>query len=305
MVATPSHFSLQNLKRAFDSPHLVARELNRLYFTRLYSKPFNESGTDVFSEDWDNLVILDACRYDMLETASLNGKLEHRISRGSNTIEFLFGNFTDRSLRDTVYVTANAQLEKFYDKIRPELHEIINVWQEDGWDDEHNTVMPSTVTESAKDAAEEFPNKRLVVHYLQPHQPFVGETGREKFDTTKYSPWMEKVEGRRPITRDELRTAFMENFELVVPEVEQILNHLDGKTVVTSDHGQMIGERAKPIPISEYGHPQGIYTEELVKVPWLVVDGDERREIIAGESTHRADVDDTIVEDRLEDLGYK
>lgn len=164
--------------------------------------------------------------------------------------------------------------------------------------------MPSTVTEYAKDALEEFPNKRLVVHYLQPHQPFVGETGREKFDTTEYSPWMEKIEGRRSITRDELRTAFMENFELVVPEVNQLVDYLPGKTVVTSDHGQTMGERARPIPVSEYGHPRGIYTEQLVKVPWLIIE-DDRREISTGDAARREDVDDTVVEERLEDLGYR
>lgn len=98
MVTLPSHFSLQNIVRAVKNPQLVARELNRLYFTRFYTKPFNEDGVDVFTEDWDNLIILDACRYDMLESASIEGTLEHRISRGSNTVEFLFGNFTEKSL---------------------------------------------------------------------------------------------------------------------------------------------------------------------------------------------------------------
>ena len=34
-------------------------------------------------EDWDNLVILDACRYDMFKKLNtINGKLEYKISIG-------------------------------------------------------------------------------------------------------------------------------------------------------------------------------------------------------------------------------
>jgi len=39
----------------------------------------------------------------------------------------------------------------------------------------------------------------------------------------------------------------------------------------------MFGERASPIPIQEWGHPEGIWTDKLVKVPWLEVPYKERR----------------------------
>lgn len=45
----------------------------------------------------------------------------------------------------------------------------------------------------------------------------------------------------------------------------------DGTTVVTSDHGNHLGEFATPFPIRLYGHPEGIRTPELIRVPWLVV----------------------------------
>ncbi len=53
----------------------------------------------IFSEPWDNLIILDACRYDVFEEVfkkrNMKGKLEYRISRGSWTVEFLLENFGD------------------------------------------------------------------------------------------------------------------------------------------------------------------------------------------------------------------
>jgi hypothetical protein len=77
----------------------------------------------------------------------------------------------------------------------------------------------------------------------------------------------------------------------------------------------MFGERSFPIPFREYGHPPGIYTDELLAVPWLVHTNGPRREIVAeepetepehGDETGPADMTETddVVTDRLEDLGY-
>lgn len=67
----------------------------------------------------------------------------------------------------------------------------------------------------------------------------------------------------------------------------------------------MLGERAWPVPIREWGHPRGIYTEELVKVPWLVIGSDSRPAIVAEEQTRdREAVDQDVVAERLRDLGY-
>jgi hypothetical protein len=44
------------------------------------------------------------------------------------------------------------------------------------WDDETGTVRAETRTNAALEAAERFPHKRLVVHYMQPHYPFVPVT---------------------------------------------------------------------------------------------------------------------------------
>jgi hypothetical protein len=51
-----------------------------------------------------------------------------------------------------------------------------------------------------------------------------------------------------------------------------------------------------------YGHPEGVYTEHLVKVPWLVYESGERKEVVAEASTDSELVEGT--EERLKDLGY-
>lgn len=301
-----SRFTVENLRRGLSAPNLILRELNRQYYRRFGAHSYNPDGINIFDEDWDNLLILDACRYDMLAANDqLPGELESRISRGSSTLEFLRGNFSNRDLRDTVYVTANAQLRKHWDSIEPTIYDVIDVWEEAGWDEELNTILPKTVNEYAIQANEKYPNKRLVIHYIQPHQPFIGETGRKYFDTSSSSPWRKLAEGTASFTKEQLLTAFDENLELVVPKVKELMESLTGKTVVTANHGQMIGERSRPIPHKEYGHPRGIYTPGLVKVPWLVHKRGERKEIVAETRTDQTDSPgEELAKERLRHLGY-
>lgn len=292
--------------------------MNRLYHRRGGHRTHNPEGVDIFNEDWDTLVVLDACRYDMFESVSeLDGTLSPRISKGSATTEWLKANFAGRNLCDTVYITANPQLERNRDGWGIELHETINVWLEDGWDEETGTVRAETMTDAALDAAERFPNKRLVVHYMQPHYPFVpAETDFDKNhlqsidgdggDPSNENVWNQKFTNILDISRDELWSMYVENLEYALESVTRLLETLAGKTVVTGDHGNYVGERASPIPIREYGHPRGLYDWPVVRVPWFVHENGERRDI------RRTDTDDAvdavkpdIVDERLRDLGYK
>jgi len=297
-------YSTEQIATGIRNPDIALRELNRLYFRRLYTREFNENGTDIFAEDWDNLIILDACTHDLFEAEhTLPGRLERRQSRGSSTVEFLRGNFDDRKLHDVVYLTANPQLYR-HDSISPSLHATVNIWQENGWNEEYRTVLPETVTTYAKDVAEEYPNKRLVVHYIQPHYPFIGPTGREHFDLDSLAVWDQIQVGELGVSSDVLRQAYRENFELVLPHVEDLLASLTGKSVVTSDHGQAFGERGGLLPLEYYGHPPSVYIDSLVEVPWLVYETGERKEVVAERPLERNSVDSEVVSDRLEQLGY-
>jgi len=305
-------YSLSQLRRGFQNPNLFLREANRLYHRRLNLRSYNTDGVDIFAEDWDNLLILDACRHDMFtEYADFPGELDSRISRSSSTREFLKANLQGRDLLNTVYVTANPQLYRHRDWLDVQFHDVRHVWQHEGWDDEYQTVLPETTTEHALEAAADYPNKRLVVHYIQPHYPFLVD-GDQPFDNSQAflkpdeaGSWNQIMSGDLSVSREEVWQAYVQTLERALPAVEDAIERLDGKTVVTSDHGNMVGERARPFPIREWGHPRGMYTEELVNVPWLIVDG-ARREIVSGDAVeNEIAVSDEVVEGRLKDLGYK
>lgn len=306
-------YSLGDLQHVVEHPEEVKRELNRLYYTRFRTRPYNTAGVDVFEEDWDTLIVLDACRYDVFsETVDIEGRLEHRISRGSTSSEWVAGNFRDRILHDTVYVSANlwyARLEDYlnasvYDFIDPEPNEIPKNLNDAEQHVMNRGMHPKTVTQRAIEAAESYPDKRLIVHYMQPHQPYIGPTGDRHF-TPEGSTIKRLASGEISISNKIVRTAYRENLEAALKYVKHLLKSINGRTVITADHGEMLGDRYSPIPFRDYGHHHGIYCEQLVKVPWHIVERGERPAIVSEdppERTYKADAAE--VEEHLRDLGY-
>jgi hypothetical protein len=275
------------------------------------------------AEDWDNLLILDACRYDMFEdVCSIDGDLQSMTSVGSSTPEFLQRTFRGGTFPDTVYVTSNPQVSLRLDT--DIFHDVVSVWKTD-WNDDLGTVEPHAVTERALEAQERYPNKRLIVHYMQPHYPFIGERrrddlgGQSGFELTKRlandevaerdarTVWDQLVDGE--LSEDVVWDAYLENLELVLNDIESLLSEFRGKTVVTSDHGNLVGETTTPFGLELYGHPTGIHAENLVTVPWLAVETGSRKTITAEDSTASRNVEPTdeesdAIKERLRDLGY-
>ncbi|WP_396613376.1 hypothetical protein ACH9L7_17260 (plasmid) [Haloferax sp. S1W] len=300
-------YSLSQLNKVASNPARFWWEINRLYYSRLGTRAHNTRGIDLFESDWDNLLILDACRYDTFEEFSaLPGTLTSRVSRGSATSEWIRANFHGRSLHDTVYVSASPMLYRNRDTVDVQFHDVVNIWKKEGWNDEFRTVLPETVNAAVRRATEQYPNKRLLIHYLQPHFPFLGPTGSEQFYADRLNfHWMDMTTGDLDTDPEVVRQAYRENVELVLPYVDRLLHKLPGKTVVTSDHGQMLGERGFPIPVRGYGHPPGIYNDVLTRVPWHEYTNGARKEIVAEKPTlERDDVDEETVSERLEQLGY-
>lgn len=295
-----SMYTPSQILTALRHPSRAGVELNRYFHTQMDG---NEGAQNIFDDDWDNLIILDACRYDAFAArSSLPGTLEQRRSLGATTSEFVRENFDGQTLHDTVYVSANVWYLKLFEELDSELHKFIDL-QKSHHDETLGTVHPEAVTEEARKVASEYPNKRLIIHYLQPHQPYIGTTGREHFEV---SPGLRETLNRSNVSDGMLRKAYQENLDLVLDSVADLLPALEGRTVVTADHGEMLGERGRPVPVRTYGHFGGLYHDELVNVPWLVIDDDHRKEIVAEPpSMELDDADSEAVDKRLRELGYK
>lgn len=289
---------------------LLGRWLNRAYYRRLLLWKYNKNGINIFARDWDNLLLLDGCRCELLAEHPFDAELQTVTSRGSATSEFLYGNCQDTDLSDTVYISGNPVLSWYEQVIEANFHDVIYVWKQDGWDQQYKTVLPEDMVEYTREAAETYPNKRLFVHFLQPHYPFIDSTieaDKKQFhdpDDVHLSFWRAVEAGNVDLSKADIWELYEANLERALPHVEELCSDLSGRTVITSDHGNMIGESSFPIPIEEWGHPPGVYTEELVTVPWIEIDNGSRRRIIAGHGDRDTEEDRSVARERMEDLGY-
>ncbi|QHS18268.1 hypothetical protein GWK26_02850 [haloarchaeon 3A1-DGR] len=258
-------------------------------------------------EDWDTLILLDACRYDMFkERVPFNGELESRISLGSTSEEFLRQNFEDGQYHDTVYVNANVYFSKLGLDQDETFHDVIDLL--DDWDEDLEIAHPETVTEAAKRAHEQYPNKRIIVHYMQPHIPFIGDRGLEIQDRAGFrNVWIPFRNGESPISVAEAWEGYNENLDVAFDYVNELLDEIEGRVILSADHGNMVGERQTPVPTKRmFGHPWGVYTTELVKVPWFVIDGN-RRSITEDPPVGREaeEYGNELIRERLVTLGYR
>jgi hypothetical protein len=300
----------EGIRRGVADPSFFAEEINRLYYTRAYSRSYNTAGVDVMARDWDLLVLLDACRYDQfVDTDYPDGTLHTETSRGSHTREWLRGNFGDRECYDTVYVTASPQLYRWNHRINADFHSIDNVWQTHT-DERWGVVMADVMADQIRHAAKEHPHKRIIGHFMQPHYPFIGPgTHLNSRDEDDPDIWNRIRTGDLETTPQEVDDALRANLERALPSVRSLVDDFAGRTVISADHGNMLGERVTgPVPYKAWGHPPGTYTPPLVTVPWLEIEATGTRRRISSEApvrtSARTNDGSVAVKERLQDLGY-
>jgi hypothetical protein len=164
-------------------------------------------------------------------------------------------------------------------------------------------------------AESKFPEKRIVAHFMQPHYPFLGKKGKSLPNHATFTgdgirvadteaPTIWELLRNGSVDTNEVWEAYEENLHLVLPPVKNLIDSLRGKSVVTADHGNAFGEFGFPIPLRTYGHPQGLRYKSLIKIPWLVYEGDERKAVKSGSIREDSDTSSNL-EERLSHLGYR
>ena len=273
------------------------------YLLGAHARLQSDEGIDVMEADWDTFILLDACRYDTMCEVRPDDwpEVQRATSKAGNTYDFYHANFDDGPYRDTVVVTANPRTTQ----VRADsFHRIVNLI-DSHWNDEYGTVMPDVMAEATIDAHERFPDKRILSHWMQPHYPFIGADGEiATYAVDEESIWHDMH--RNVVDPDEAYEAYRETLAETLPHVEEVVESVDGKVVVSSDHGNAFGERPWWYPFPVYGHPRNARLPETVTVPWVEFDDGERRTIRAADDVDTRDAieDDDVVASRLEDLGY-
>lgn len=265
------------LRDRIVAPHLIGP------LTRLHPKwPTYDEAVRVMEEDWDVLVILDACRADIFENAigtDAFDSYKRAVSLGSHSSEWVRRNFQGESHGDTVYVSANPHTNLIAHDV---FHDIIELW-DTHYDEGIGTVHPEAVAQAAREAADKYPNKRLIIHFMQPHGPLIGSDESTPFESD-----------------DAYWQAYAETLDLAFPYAKSVADDIRGKAVITADHGQInMGGILKHLGLKS--HKPNLRLPGLVEVPWAVISG-ERREVTTGET--ESGMQDNV-NARLRDLGYK
>lgn len=234
--------------------------------------------TPIYELDFDTLVILDACRLDLMKDLYGYNKeinIQSRTTVGSHTRDFIEKTFTSVNMKDTVVVTANPHYHNvvFKDvtgRRREEVfEEVFDVFL-DGTN-LNDSIKAENVVKKAKKAKRLYPNKKLLVHMMQPHHPFIGSNygfkgvkGFKYFFEKKRTPNVWSKAERGLVDESKLWRAYKENLEYGWNEGVVKINELvEGKTVVTSDHGNMFGENGL------YGHLAKLKNKYIRKVPLI------------------------------------
>ena len=281
---------------------------------------------DVNGTEWDYLIVLDACRYDYFEkhySDFLEGELSKKKSKGTSTVEWLPKTFESRY--NYKYISANPYCNSYgigLTDLMPDFEydwnatrtftEIIDSWERD-WDSEENTVRPEDITDTA---IEEDNSGKMVIHYIQPHRPFIscpqeqkvwnlnekidsmakGEQAdnqqslkRKMISSTK--PVWDKFFWKLPyrvrwkikdllrldnphwgalvqeVGEEKVHEYYQEDLRMALKEVRRFVDQIDGKIIVTADHGEALGEH------NDWGHQVGSDNPKQYTVPWLEVEG--------------------------------
>lgn len=264
--------------------------------------------------DWNVLVILDSCRADFFRRVEQRGV---RTVRSMGPCTRIWIRQFARLLRqarygeDVLWCTANPLIDSARIEYGVTGVRLMSVWQE-RWERLGKTGIPSVHPDAVNEEVlayvrEHGQPRRMIVHYLQPHSPYVGQTelAVALWGDRLKDPLSAVLKGLKDpeaavadgdITWDLLRRAYADNLRLVWEATLRLVEGLKGTVVVTADHGEVIGEGGR------WGHNCTWQHEVLRLVPWLEFDkGPFRPAPLAATDEPSSE---RLMRERLEYLGY-
>lgn len=291
---------------------------NSLNFTITSRYPL---GTNIFAEEWDLAVVLDACRVDFMQEVADEYDFITNVgsiwSVGSSSHEWTTQTFNRKhaeAFERTAFLSANPFSQRVlingstppYGNIlpfgsfawQPCRSDDLAYYEQVSMDDTGftNTVPPWKMTDRLISVGRNGSQPRVAAHYFQPHRPFVAPTDdpMEESEMTYDRP-MEMYD-RGELSYDELWSAQIDCLRAVLNCIEVLLNNFEAeRVIITADHGQLLGE------FGVTGHPGGLWLPEVKRVPWIEATAtDEETYTPRSKEAETAEV----TEDRLRHLGY-
>jgi hypothetical protein len=261
---------------------------------------------NILDHEWDFLVVLDACRYDSFEEVYTEffdntAKLSKKISNATDTTHWAKNTFNNHYFEDIIYISGNptvnskSPVQGFVGG--DHFYKVIDVW-DGGWDYKVGTIHPKEMNKAFHKNYMKHPKKKFILHYIQPHLPYMTIGGRpgdkpsgqgctkfarkttlNKFTTELMRMYAKKILKLPPNANDEIfwraggkylmAQIYKDEIRLALEHVKILTDHIKGKWIITSDHGERIYEFWR----STHG---GKRDKSVCEIPFLEIPGGEK-----------------------------
>lgn len=265
--------------------------------------PLGQPSPSIWDREWDMIVILDSCRPEWIQEVSSEYDFITNVgtinSVGSHSMEWVdktFKSANPATLEESIYITGNHYARRAPEDKFSEFEDLNN------YSGEFPAPPAHVITDRTVAVCREQTWRHCIVHYMQPHKPFL-QCDSDRRNVEIAAEWSKGHQlyhqyFKENITKQELIDGFINNLRYVLDEVDLLLDNVDApKTVITSDHGQALGERFI------WDHHPGVQIEPLKKVPWVECTAKDKQTLNPKDLSQVSESNEPI-EDRLEQLGY-
>jgi hypothetical protein len=283
-------------------------------------------GTNILDKEWNILIVLDACRVDAIDQIAPEYEFIESVdstwSVGSTSKEWYVHTFQSRDVTDISLVSGNSWTKHLFEDdpdwkywtatrnsiwhelslldmllSRPlptseEFNSYVPVVGDHGAD-LGTTPLPKEVTDAAIHEHRRIEPERMIIHYMQPHKPYVQEEQNGEIPDMHLNP-LDSIEADN-VSQKEVYAAYLQNLREVLNSVDRLLKNIDGgRVAITADHGELFGEW------NAYAHPAAFPHPAVRKVPWIITGASNT----AMETVDPPEQVEASLEERLTDLGY-
>jgi len=331
--------TLKNIRKSFKYPKQAIDETLYEIGYRIPSTYINTRrtiGTNVFSREWDLLIILDTCRVDALTEVAPEydfiSDIDSIRSVGGRSPEWIAKTFVDKykdEIQQTGYLSANVFPEQILREKHHESSSLSNeqltyrllgriptvdveslghyeylyryepVGEPGPLGHEDGGTPPRYVTDRGITVNRTKNLDRLMLHYLQPHPPYVANALTEERDLHKYEhDWWGYIGETGDY--ETIWETYLDELRYVLDDVELLLENVNAETVaISADHGEAFGE------FWEYGHKTGSLHPKVRTVPWVETSASDEKTYSPSFDPPTSNTKGQYIEKQLKALGYR